>query len=70
MEPYMDPETLLSRRQAAEALSAAGYPVQPRQLSHAWPYGAGLRHFVVLVVVLCTAGAICSTGRNRGSQPR
>ena len=29
----MDPETLLSRRQAAEALSAAGYPVRPATLA-------------------------------------
>ena len=29
----MDPETLLNRRQAAEALSAAGYPIRPTTLA-------------------------------------
>jgi hypothetical protein len=43
----MDPETLLTRRPAADALSAAGYPIRPATLASMATRGGGtpFRHF-------------------------
>ena len=61
----VDPDALLTRKATAEALTAAGYPVQEATLATKAGRGGGPR-FDGLGAYPFTAGEIHSTGRTPG----
>jgi hypothetical protein len=65
----MDPETLLRRRPAANALTAAGYPVAPATLATLACRGGGPRYRKFGRVPLYRWGDLLDWARSRLSAP-